>query len=200
MIHLTEYITESDISVISNVLNRLTLDHKYTDKKDSKELCDYYGLSRCAFQIEMPNRNKSNKYITLDIIEVKNKNKGTGKRFLTDLCKWADENDRILCLSPTDDFVGFGNLDRLVKLYKSFGFVQNDNTSPRSNNRQEMERKPKTAKECFATPMNTMGMGNPTLPTDTTPGSGDLIAIADKPIKRLKSLKRYIKRKKKAGN
>lgn len=198
MKHIIDYITESDNSVLANVLNRLTLDHKYTDDKDSKELCNYYGLNKCAFQIEMPRLNKSNKYITLDIIEVKDKNKGTGKRFFTDLCKWADENDRILCLSPTDNFVGFGNLDRLVKLYKKFGFKQNNNTSPRAKNRQEMERKPHSIKECFATPLNTMGMGNPTLPTDTTPGSGDLLSISNKPKKnKFKSLKSYIKRKNK---
>lgn len=51
--------------------------------------------------------------------------------------------------------------------------------------------------EIFATPVNTMGMGNPSAPTDTQPGSGDIsqplcIDIkTGKLYKRRKKFKRY---------
>lgn len=49
----------------------------------------------------------------------------------------------------------------------------------------------------YANPMNTIGMGNPALPSDNTPGSGDLLAVCDKPKKKKKkSFKQYIKQKK----
>jgi len=50
--------------------------------------------------------------------------------------------------------------------------------------------------ECnFATPMNTPGMGNPSAPEGTIPGSGDIPQCIDirtgKIYKRRKKLKRY---------
>lgn len=50
----------------------------------------------------------------------------------------------------------------------------------------------------FATPANTMGMGDPVAPTDTAPGSGDAIAVSKerpKKKKKMTSLKKYLKRK-----
>ena len=51
----------------------------------------------------------------------------------------------------------------------------------------------------FATPANTTGMGNPSLPSETSSeiGSGDVFAKAEqKPKKKMKSLKDYLKNKK----
>ncbi len=54
---------------------------------------------------------------------------------------------------------------------------------------------------CVATPMNTSGMGDPTLPTDTTVGSGDLLTVSNKKkTHKFKSLKHYIKLKQKRPN
>ena len=50
----------------------------------------------------------------------------------------------------------------------------------------------------FATPANTMGMGDPVAPTDTSVGSGDAIAVSKerpKKKKKMTSLKKYLKRK-----
>lgn len=48
----------------------------------------------------------------------------------------------------------------------------------------------------YANPMNTIGMGNPALPTETTVGSGDLLTIDNKKRK-FNRIKKYIKRKNK---
>lgn len=49
--------------------------------------------------------------------------------------------------------------------------------------------------DCFATPANTSGMGNPMAPEGNTPGSGDIPQCIDiktgKIYKRRKKLKRY---------
>lgn len=41
-------------------------------------------------------------------------------------------------------------------------------------------------KECNATPMNTIGMGNPSMPTDDAPGSGDALCFINNKKKRVK--------------
>lgn len=52
----------------------------------------------------------------------------------------------------------------------------------------------------FTIPADTTGMGNPTAPTDTEVGSGDVLVSGEehklKPKKKLKPLKDYIKKKK----
>lgn len=49
----------------------------------------------------------------------------------------------------------------------------------------------------FATPASTTGMGNPTAPTDTAVGSGDIPTVAvetPKKKKKMKSLTDYLKK------
>ena len=52
----------------------------------------------------------------------------------------------------------------------------------------------------FTAPASTIGIGNPTLPTDNEVGSGDTFVTGEehklKPKKKMKSLKDYIKSKK----
>lgn len=47
----------------------------------------------------------------------------------------------------------------------------------------------------FSTPCNTTGCGNPTLPTETECGSGDMFVPVEKKKKKLKSLKDYLNKK-----
>lgn len=52
--------------------------------------------------------------------------------------------------------------------------------------------------ECYATPMNTIGMGNPSLPNGDVVGTIDALSVTQKlkKKKRLKSLKKYIEENK----
>lgn len=49
---------------------------------------------------------------------------GFGTRFMVDICKFADDINSILMLSPTMD-LGATSINRLKKFYKRFGFVEN---------------------------------------------------------------------------
>lgn len=63
--------------------------------------------------------------VTLDKIVVPEdeRDQGVGTKFMKELIKIADKNNLILALSPSSDFGG--SKQRLVKFYKSLGFVEN---------------------------------------------------------------------------
>lgn len=61
--------------------------------------------------------------ISIDLIIVKDKNSGYGTKLMQDICDYADKTDKIIILSPSDEFGG--NKKRLIEFYKRFGFVEN---------------------------------------------------------------------------
>lgn len=65
-----------------------------------------------------------NDKISLDLIVVKEQNKGTGTNILKDLVAYGDSKNRIIILTPSSDFGG--SVPKLIKFYKRFGFVVND--------------------------------------------------------------------------
>ena len=62
--------------------------------------------------------------IVLDrlIVDKSYRNKGLGKKAMTELCRFADETKSIIFVSPSN-FMG-SNIRRLNKFYRSFGFVK----------------------------------------------------------------------------
>lgn len=64
----------------------------------------------------------SNK-ISIDLIITKEKNSGYGTKLMQDICDYADKNNKIVILTPSDEFGG--NKKRLIEFYKRFGFVEN---------------------------------------------------------------------------
>jgi len=62
--------------------------------------------------------------ISLDLIVVKEKNRGIGTSVMKELCSYADSKNKVIILSPSDDFGG--NVKKLIEFYKRFGFVVND--------------------------------------------------------------------------
>lgn len=61
--------------------------------------------------------------ISIDLIITKEKNTGAGTKLMQDICEYADKENKIIILSPSDEFGG--NKKRLIEFYKRFGFVEN---------------------------------------------------------------------------
>ena len=68
--------------------------------------------------------NKFAKTIILSqiIIDKNERGKGIGSKVLQEICDFADENGLPIGLTPSSDFGG--NVQRLKKFYKHFGFVK----------------------------------------------------------------------------
>lgn len=105
--------------MLADLLDNITdinSDKYMTNTHDTDDICYEYGLLCLEFSV-----NKKNKdVIILDMIE--SAKSGSGTLLMKDLCKYADENHKILTLSPTSEFVGDTNYKRLVNFYKRFGF------------------------------------------------------------------------------
>lgn len=68
-------------------------------------------------------------------------NAGWGNVILNDLTDWADENDIILHLTPSDTWGS--NVKRLTQFYKSYGFVRNTGKHRDFRTKDTMIRYPK---------------------------------------------------------
>ena len=104
---------------------------EYIVKKAAEEGTLVHGM------IEEYLNNKYEDYITaLDIyenskslklsriiIDPKLRNSGVGTNIMLDLIKYADNNKKIITLTPSSDFGG--NKNKLVQFYKRFGFKLN---------------------------------------------------------------------------
>lgn len=66
---------------------------------------------------------------------------GIGTKIMLDLVAYADENNKIVALTPSEDFGGVKN--RLIKFYKRFGFVPNSGSNKNYEFRDTMIREPK---------------------------------------------------------
>ena len=119
MREIKEYILEH-ISIIEKVVSNLDTKHYFTNDYESKLLCDEYNLDAIVLRLDDKFHNNLD-YISIDIIKAKRRNKGYGTKFLNDLCRYADNNNKILTLTPVEYF----NVDKstLIEFYKKFGFV-----------------------------------------------------------------------------
>jgi len=68
---------------------------------------------------------ENEKSLELNIIIIKKEfqNKGYGKKILNDLIEYSNKENKIIHLTPTNEFGS--NVENLKKFYKSFGFVFN---------------------------------------------------------------------------
>lgn len=82
--------------------------------------------------------------ISIDLIVAKEKNSGFGSKLMKDICNYADKENKIIILTPSDEF-GSSKGD-LIKFYKKFGFVENDGENKIFGIFEEMYRKPKSQK------------------------------------------------------
>lgn len=113
-----EFITEKDdISIIKN---------KYKDLFSKINIYEF------------------NDKISIDLIVVKDKNSGNGTALMKDICNYADKKNKIIILTPSDEFGT--SKSALIKFYKKFGFVENDGDNKIFGIFEEMYRKPKSQK------------------------------------------------------
>lgn len=89
--------------------------------------------------------NEDDNYINLKNVVVKKelRNQGIGQSFLNDLINYADENDKIITLTPTSEF---GTKEKLKKWYKNNGFVENKGKNTDFTISDTMYKKPSDPK------------------------------------------------------
>lgn len=84
-------------------------------------------------------------YITINkiFIPLESRRKGTGTKIMNKIIEYANEKNLIIALTPTNDFGG--NVNRLKKFYKSFGFVENKGRNRNFLFMQAMYKEPKNS-------------------------------------------------------
>lgn len=80
--------------------------------------------------------------ISIDLIVAREANNGAGTRLMQEICDYADKENKIIILSPSDEFGG--NKKRLVEFYKRFGFVENKGKNKIFEIFESMYREPKS--------------------------------------------------------
>lgn len=90
--------------------------------------------------------NKINIYefndkISIDLIVAKEKGTGKGTELMKALCEYADKNNKIIILTPSDEFGS--SKSNLIKFYKKFGFIENKGSNKIFGIFEEMYRNPK---------------------------------------------------------
>jgi hypothetical protein len=85
--------------------------------------------------------NKNSLKLARIIIKPEYKNRGVGTKIMEALVKYADENKKIISLTPSSDFGG--NKNRLIQFYKKFGFKLNQGHHKSFEFRDAMIRYPK---------------------------------------------------------
>jgi predicted GNAT family acetyltransferase len=85
--------------------------------------------------------NKNSLKLAKIVVKPEYKNKGVGTKIMSALAKYADENTKIISLTPASDFGGDKN--RLVQFYKRFGFKLNQGNHKNFEFQDLMIRYPK---------------------------------------------------------
>ena len=89
--------------------------------KDPDAIAKMYHLSSLKLSID---REQYKNVISIDFIHTEAQGKGYGTEIMTDLCRWAGEHKKILCLTPEPEWES--TQEQLDKFYSKFGFVEND--------------------------------------------------------------------------
>ena len=82
--------------------------------------------------------------ISIDLIVAKDKSSGYGTKLMKDICEYADKNNKIIILTPSDEFGG--NVKRLIEFYKRFDFVENKGKNKVFEIFERMYRNPRGSK------------------------------------------------------
>ena len=104
--------------ILSQVLEKLAY-LKPARIKDSDAIAKMHHLSSLKLSID---REQFKNIVCIDFIHTKEQGKGYGSEIMTDLCRWADEHKKILCLTPEPEWES--TQEQLDKFYSKFGFVE----------------------------------------------------------------------------
>ena len=141
---ILQYILENDEQRKKYLFSCLdkTSDYEFdVSLKSCPDLEDYYCLADINIGREFKNHPE---YICIFLIEIQEEEQyaGYGSSLMRDICEWADKNNKILTLTPSDDF-GASSVKRLITFYKRFGFVENKGKHTDFTHKQYMHRIPK---------------------------------------------------------
>lgn len=118
-----KYTNKKPDETVAQMHSRTRMDEEFLKISDiQKRLQEKYNeVIDKLFIFQSPD----GKYLELNIIKIKPeyKNQGWATKILDDLSKYAQENNKILTLTPSDTFGA--DVKRLEKFYKRFGFVPN---------------------------------------------------------------------------
>lgn len=92
------------------------------------------------FELYTKEKDKS-VYLTGFIVPQSMRNQGVGSDFMDDLIKIADGDGWKITLTPSSSYGG--NVNRLKKFYKEFGFVENKGQNRDFTHKEDMYREPK---------------------------------------------------------
>lgn len=87
-----------------------------------------------------PTEKAKRVYLTGFIVPYTMRGQGVGSAFMNDLTKIADDNGWKITLTPSDSYGG--NVSRLKKFYKEFGFIENKGQDRDFSHREDMYRDP----------------------------------------------------------
>lgn len=87
-----------------------------------------------------PTEKAKRVYLTGFIVPYTMRGQGVGSSFMNDLTKIADDNGWKITLTPSDSYGG--NVSRLKKFYKEFGFIENKGQDRDFSHREDMYRDP----------------------------------------------------------
>jgi hypothetical protein len=88
-------------------------------------------------------------YLTGFMVPYNMRGKGLGTKFMEDLIKVADENSFKITLTPSSSYGG--NVIRLKRFYKEFGFVENKGNDRDFTHKEDMYRDPQGLNESLLT-------------------------------------------------
>ena len=111
---------------------------------------EFQKRSKLANQFELKYGNKLDSIFIFEdptsielnqiIINKNNRNEGIGSEILQDVVNYSDRENKIVTLTPADDYGS--SLSRLKKFYKRFGFVFNKGNNKDFRFRDSMIRYP----------------------------------------------------------
>lgn len=106
--------------LVENILKEAEIDLVAFSNKLNALKAEYISK---GFELDISYRQAQSVQLEKIIVPKDNRNQGLGSEFMRKLCELCDDYNVILTCSPSVDFGS--TMTRLLKFYKSFGFISN---------------------------------------------------------------------------